>query len=341
MSAFDSFLLLRGTKTLALRINAQQANAQKIAEFLDGLGFGVLYPGLPQHPGKAIHDKQAKGAGAVLSFRTDSVPLSEAIVNNCRLWGISVSFGCVNSLISMPCQMSHASIDPKVRKERNLPEDLIRLCVGIEDADDLIEDLKDALLEAGAITQVNDASSPNGKRCVRVAPPQTADSEEASAAAPTRESSSSSSEEICVSAPGKVILFGEHAVVHGAVSFFFAFLRHVYQAQKLIPGIFNFQTAVAGSIDLRCYCSIRSRSDDKVALVLPDAHFEQTWRLSDIPFSSAAEPDAAPIPDIMGQLNALVDPQSSVHGRLAATAFLYLFARLAKPSSSVEIISFS
>lgn len=92
------------------------------------------------------------------------------------------------------------------------------------------------------------------------------------------------------------------------------------------------KTAVAGSVDLRCYCSIRSRSDDKVTLSLPDARFEQTWNLSDIPFSLASEPDATPVPELMGHLAPLIDPQSSSHGRLAAMSFLYLFSRLAKPS---------
>ena len=87
----------------------------------------------------------ARGAGAVLSFETGNTALSERIVEAARLWGISVSFGCVNSLISMPCRMSHASIDEKVRKERELPEDLIRLCVGIEDGGDLEDDLRRAV----------------------------------------------------------------------------------------------------------------------------------------------------------------------------------------------------
>jgi cystathionine beta-lyase len=87
----------------------------------------------------------ARGAGAVLSFETGDVTISERIVESARLWGISVSFGCVNSLISMPCRMSHASIDEKTRKERNMPEDIIRLCVGIEDSEDLLDDLSRAV----------------------------------------------------------------------------------------------------------------------------------------------------------------------------------------------------
>lgn len=101
----------------------------------------------------------SRGPGAVLSFETGDVNISERIVENTRLWGISVSFGCVNSLISMPCRMSHASIPAHVRKARALPEDLIRLCVGIEDEEDLIEDLEYALTVAGCIPREATASS--------------------------------------------------------------------------------------------------------------------------------------------------------------------------------------
>ena len=95
------------------------------------------------------------GYGAVLSFETGSVRLLEKIVENTDIFGIAVSFGCVNSLISMPCKMSHASIDAKTREEREFPENLIRLCIGIENCDDLIDDLTKALLRSGAV-KVND-----------------------------------------------------------------------------------------------------------------------------------------------------------------------------------------
>lgn len=142
----DSFLLMRGIKTLAIRMEKQQSNAQRIAEFLENHGFRVRYPGLKSHPQYDLHWSMARGAGAVLSFETGDVKISERIVEAARLWGISVSFGCVNSLISMPCRMSHASIDAKTRKERQMPEDIIRLCVGIEDPDDLIDDLSRAVI---------------------------------------------------------------------------------------------------------------------------------------------------------------------------------------------------
>ncbi|KAK6433977.1 cystathionine beta-lyase [Oleoguttula sp. CCFEE 5521] len=151
LAPFDSWLLLRGIKTLSVRMEKQQTNAQAIAEFLENHGFKVRFPGLKSHPQYALHWSQARGAGAVLSFETGSIALSERIVESTHLFGISVSFGCVNSLISMPCRMSHASIDPATRKERALPEDIIRLCVGIEDLDDLIADLSQALVRAGAV----------------------------------------------------------------------------------------------------------------------------------------------------------------------------------------------
>lgn len=156
LSPFDSWLLLRGVKTLAVRMEKQQASAMAIAQFLETRGFKVRYAGLKSHPQYELHWSQARGASAVLSFETGSIPLSERIVESTKLFGISVSFGCVNSLISMPCRMSHASIDPATRKERALPEDIIRLCVGIEDLGDLIDDLSQALVRAGAVRLTNE-----------------------------------------------------------------------------------------------------------------------------------------------------------------------------------------
>jgi cystathionine beta-lyase/cystathionine gamma-synthase len=87
-------------------MDRQQATAITVASYLHRLGFNVHYPGLQGHPGKEIHDRLASGPGAVLSFTTGNKELSERIVGATRLWGISVSFGAVNSLISMPCAMS-------------------------------------------------------------------------------------------------------------------------------------------------------------------------------------------------------------------------------------------
>ncbi|WLF77454.1 homoserine O- acetyltransferase [Lodderomyces elongisporus] len=151
LSPFDCWLLSRGLKTLAVRIERQQDNCIKIAKFLENIGFKVRYPGLKSHPQYELHASMCSGFGAVLSFETGSIKLSEKIVENTDIFGIAVSFGCVNSLISMPCRMSHASIDAKTREEREFPEDLIRLCIGIENVDDLIDDLTKALLKSGAV----------------------------------------------------------------------------------------------------------------------------------------------------------------------------------------------
>ena len=149
LAPMDCWLLLRGVKTMAIRMERQQENTIKVANWLEAeTPFKVNYPGLRSHPQYELHHKLASGAGAVLSFATGDVALSEQICSGTTLWGISVSFGCCDSLISMPCRMSHAAIDPKVRLERGLPEDLIRLCVGIEDVDDLLEDLSASIRRA-------------------------------------------------------------------------------------------------------------------------------------------------------------------------------------------------
>ncbi|XP_023518644.1 cystathionine beta-lyase, chloroplastic isoform X2 [Cucurbita pepo subsp. pepo] len=147
LAPFDCWVCLRGIKTLALRVEKQQENAQKIAEFLHSHPRvkKVFYAGLPTHPGRSLHYTQAKGAGAVLSFLTGSLALSKHIVETTKYFSITVSFGSVKSLISMPCFMSHASIPAAVREARGLTEDLIRISVGIEDVNDLITDLDNAL----------------------------------------------------------------------------------------------------------------------------------------------------------------------------------------------------
>jgi cystathionine beta-lyase len=143
LSPFDSWLLLRGTKTLALRLERQQANARVVARLLRDHGAEVYWPGFEDHPGAEIHAKQARGPGAVVSFTTGDVERSCAIVARLRLFATTVSFGGVTSTASLPCRMSHASIPAT---ERSLPEDLVRLAVGIEDPRDLEEDLRAALL---------------------------------------------------------------------------------------------------------------------------------------------------------------------------------------------------
>jgi len=146
LGPFDSFLFLRGLKTLKLRLDCQQRNAQAIAEWLAAQPqvTAVNYPGLMTSPGYLLQRKQAQGAGAVLSFTTGSVEVSRGIVEATRMFSVCVSFGSVNSTISLPGCMSHASVPLEVAALRELPSDLVRISVGIEDAVDLIADLEQA-----------------------------------------------------------------------------------------------------------------------------------------------------------------------------------------------------
>jgi cystathionine beta-lyase len=146
LSPFDSWLLLRGMKTLSLRVERQNESALKIAEFLSRRPEvdRVYYPGLADHPGHEIHRSQSKGDGAVISFTTGAVEVSRQLVEATRLFDIAVSFGSVSSTISLPCRMSHASIPQALRDRLAPPPDLVRISVGIEDVDDLIEDLSQA-----------------------------------------------------------------------------------------------------------------------------------------------------------------------------------------------------
>jgi len=152
LAPFDTYLLLRGLMTLSLRQDKQQANAQKVAEFLDKhpLIENVYYVGLPDHPGRDLHFKQARGAGSILSFTTDSLETSRRVVESVRLFGITVSFGSINSSISIPHCMSHSSIPPEVRENNSVTPNLVRVSIGIEDPDDLIADLDAALAVASA-----------------------------------------------------------------------------------------------------------------------------------------------------------------------------------------------
>lgn len=147
LSPFDCFLLLRGLKTLKLRLDAQQKNALAIAHFLAGHKKvrSVLYPGLAESPFYELQKRQARGAGAVLSFTTGSFDLARRIAEQTELFRIAVSFGSIHSTVSLPGQMSHASVPLELRDARAIPEDLVRLSIGIEDADDLIEDIAQAL----------------------------------------------------------------------------------------------------------------------------------------------------------------------------------------------------
>ncbi|SCW01068.1 LAFE_0D04368g1_1 [Lachancea fermentati] len=163
LSPLDCWLLIRGLKTLGVRLYQQQHNAMVLAQWLESsCGFTssgqndklcTRYVGLKSHPQFELHRSFNQGPGAVLSFETGSFEHSKRLVSSPKLqiWAVTVSFGCVNSLISMPCKMSHASIDPAVRKEREFPEDIIRLCCGIENVADLQRDLLGAMVDADVV----------------------------------------------------------------------------------------------------------------------------------------------------------------------------------------------
>ncbi|MGA2904578.1 MAG: cystathionine beta-lyase [Candidatus Korobacteraceae bacterium] len=146
LAPFDSYLLLRGMKTLSLRLDRQQSNARAIAEWLDTQSAveRVYYPGLAGEKQLRVHRAQASGDGAVLSFVTGDAELSRTIVEATKLFNITVSFGGVNSTISLPNYMSHASIPAHLRQQKSIPADLVRISVGAEDVEDLVDDLGQA-----------------------------------------------------------------------------------------------------------------------------------------------------------------------------------------------------
>ena len=131
-------------KTLALRLRQQEANAGALADVLarHPAVTDLYWPGREDHPGAELHRRQAELSGPVLGFRTGCRERSRRIVEAARLFTIAVSFGSTLSQISMPCRMSHASIPDG---ERALPEDLVRISVGIEAEQDLVADLRQAL----------------------------------------------------------------------------------------------------------------------------------------------------------------------------------------------------
>lgn len=145
----ESWLVVRGLKTLALRIEKQQENARRIAEWLvqNSRVKQVLYPGLPDSPGYSIHRKQCAGFGAMLSFRVPDAAWAERTINRCEIITFAESLGGVETLITYPVKQTHGDIPPEIREKIGVTDDLLRLSVGIENAEDLIEDLERALAE--------------------------------------------------------------------------------------------------------------------------------------------------------------------------------------------------
>jgi cystathionine beta-lyase len=146
----DSWLVLRGMKTLGARMEAQQRSAEVIANWLTGLRDvrRVYYPSLAGHEGREIHRQQASGWGAVVSFDLSSARKAKALLRSVKLPLMAVSLGGVESILSYPATMSHASMPPAERKRRGITDALVRLSVGLEAAEDIMEDLERALKKA-------------------------------------------------------------------------------------------------------------------------------------------------------------------------------------------------
>ncbi|MGE3509851.1 MAG: PLP-dependent aspartate aminotransferase family protein [Vicinamibacterales bacterium] len=147
LSPFDSWLVLRGTKTLPLRMAQHNANGMALAEFLAGHPkVGVVhYPGLPTHPQHALARRQMRGFGGMLSFETGSLENARTVMNSVRLMALAESLGGVETLISHPATMTHASVPVAERTALGITDGLVRISAGIEDIDDLKEDLAQAL----------------------------------------------------------------------------------------------------------------------------------------------------------------------------------------------------
>ena len=146
---FDSFLTLRGIKTLALRMERHCANALAIARFLEQHPAieAVRYPGLASHPQHALARRQMSGGfgGIVTAVLRGGLAASRRALERCRVFALAESLGGVESLIEHPAMMTHASLPPQVRGSLGISDGLIRLSVGVEDVEDLIADLRDAL----------------------------------------------------------------------------------------------------------------------------------------------------------------------------------------------------
>jgi len=147
LSPSDSWLLIRSLKTLGLRMRQHNANAQAVAEWLQQQPdvVTVYYPGLPGHPGKEVHDRQATGYGGMLSFAVATAEQAAAVLRRVKMIRFAESLGGVESLITLPAVQTHADVPVQVRERLGITANLLRLSVGIEDAADIIADLAQAL----------------------------------------------------------------------------------------------------------------------------------------------------------------------------------------------------
>jgi cystathionine gamma-lyase/cystathionine beta-lyase/cystathionine gamma-lyase/homocysteine desulfhydrase len=147
LSPFDSFLIMRGTKTLAVRMRQHDENGRRVAAFLDEHRAvqRVYYPGLPQHPQHERAKRLMSGFGGMIAFETGSLAAAGAVLDNVRLCALAESLGGVETLISHPATMTHASVPAEQRAKLGITDGLVRISVGIEDVDDIIADLDTAL----------------------------------------------------------------------------------------------------------------------------------------------------------------------------------------------------
>jgi cystathionine beta-lyase/cystathionine gamma-synthase len=146
-SPFDCWLVLRSTKTLAVRMEKHNQNATELARFLSesGLAEKVYYPGLKSHPHHELAKKQMRGFGGMISADFGSVEKAKKLLKNVKVFTLAESLGGVESLISHPASMTHASVPKEDREKMGLTDSLIRFSVGIEDVEDLIADIENAL----------------------------------------------------------------------------------------------------------------------------------------------------------------------------------------------------
>lgn len=149
LAPFDSWLILRGIKTLALRMERAQANAIRLAQWLEKNDkvTRVIYPGLLSHPGHEIMKKQSRGFGAMLTFEVDSPKTVERILGNVKLITFAESLGGTETLITYPITQTHADVPADLLEKNGITNRVLRLSVGIEDAEDLIHDLEQAFGE--------------------------------------------------------------------------------------------------------------------------------------------------------------------------------------------------
>ena len=147
LSPFDSWLVLRGTKTLAIRMAQHNVNGMALAEFLSKHPkvTNVIYPGLKSHPQHDLAKAQMRGFGGMISFDVGSFEAARDVCNRVKLMSLAESLGGVETLISHPASMTHASVPPERRQAIGLTDSLVRISAGIEDPQDLINDLTQAL----------------------------------------------------------------------------------------------------------------------------------------------------------------------------------------------------